>query len=39
MESNRNYHTCKLIRSKVDILLEKNGELDAQPFDGQEDED
>jgi exodeoxyribonuclease VII small subunit len=26
-------------RTKVDILLEKNGELDAQPFDGQEDED
>lgn len=26
-------------RTKVEILLEKNGELDAQPFDGQEDED
>ena len=26
-------------RTKVDILLEKNGDLDAQPFDGQEDED
>lgn len=26
-------------RTKVDILLEKNGELDAQPFDGQEDDD
>ena len=23
MESNRNYHTCKLIRSKVDVLLEE----------------